>query len=362
MGHGGSLMMGKVGNSPFNFGMFFNWKSPGVDLNDVGFIRETDQLLPILWGNYQFLEPFSIFRSMRFNGSVWSAWDFSGTHMGLGANIGTHMQFNNFWNFSIGINGQPEQLSTAMLRGGPCFMSPGAIRPYINVTSDSRKKLVFSIMGMRSHGFEGHSQVKGGNLQMTYRPTNNLSISLSPNLTLSKNNLQYITETSYMGDPRYIFASIDQRVLGLSLRLNLNITPEFTIQYWGQPFIATGSYEDYKMITDPQAEDYYDRFYVFSGSEIQYFDDDNCCYVDENQDTNPDYCIDYPDFNFKEFKSNLVARWEFRPGSIVYLVWSQGRSGNDSYGDLQLNRDFGNLYDVHPNNVLLIKFSYRFGL
>ena len=241
-------------------------------------------------------------------------------------------------------------------------MTPGAIRPYLSVRSDSRKKLVFSIMSMGSHGFEGHSRVASGNIQVTYRPINNLSISLSPNITVSKNNLQYVAETSFLGDPRYIFASIDQRVLGLSLRVNLNITPEFTIQYWGQPFIATGSYEDYKMISDPKAEDYSDRFHVFTGNEVQYFDDDNYCYIDENNDASPDYSIDYPDFNFKEFKSNLVARWEFRPGSIVYLVWSQGRSGSDSYGDLQLDRDFSNLYDVQPNNVFLIKFSYRFGL
>jgi len=150
--------------------------------------------------------------------------------------------------------------------------------------------------------------------------------------------------------------------LGLSLRLNLNITPEFTIQYWGQPFIATGSYSDFKMVTDPLAEDYTDRFHTFSGGEIEHFKDDNYCYVDENQDDIPDFYIDYPDFNLKEFKSNLVARWEFRPGSIVYLVWSQGRSGYDSYGDLRFGRDFSDLYEEHPNNIFLVKFSYRFGL
>ena len=116
------------------------------------------------------------------------------------------------------------------------------------------------------------------------------------------------------------------------------------------------------MATDPLADEYSDRFHVFNDDEIEHFRDDGYCSVDENQDGVPDFYISYPDFNFKEFKSNLVARWEFRPGSIVYLVWSQGRSGSDSYGDLQLNRDFSDLYDVHPNNVLLVKFSYRFGL
>ena len=362
MGHGGSMMVGKVGNSPLNFGVFFNWKSPGIELNDVGFIRDSDQLLPIAWGSYQFLEPFSIFRALRFNGSFWSAWDFSGTFMGTGANIGTHMQFTNFWNLSMGMNGQPEQLSTSMLRGGPSFMTPGRLNPYISITTDSRKKLTLSIMGMGSFVNEGHSVTKGGNIDITYRPINNLSITLSPNVMFNESNMQYITETTCMDDPRYIFGAIDQKVMGMSLRLNLNITPEFTIQYWGQPFIATGSYSDFKMVTDPLANEYSDRFHTFSGAEIVHFADEDYCYVDENMDDNPDFYIDYPDFNFKEFKSNLVARWEFRPGSIIYLVWSQGRSGYDTYGDLSFGRDFSDLYNEHPNNVFLVKFSYRFGL
>ncbi len=362
MGHGGSIMLGKIGNSPLNFGMFFNWKSPGIELNDVGFIRNTDQLFPIFWASYQFLKPFSVFRSLRFNSSLWSSWDFSGTHMGVGGNFGANMQFTNFWNLSSGINGQPSSLSTGMLRGGPGFMVPGSVRPYISVRTDGRKKLVFGLTGMASTSFEGHSQTKGGNLSITYRPVDNLSISLIPNIMLEKSNLQYVTETSCDGDPRYIFGAIDQKVVGMSLRLNLNITPEFTIQYWGQPFFATGSYSDLKMATDYLADEYSDRFHVFSDNEIEHFRDDGYCSVDENLDGIPDFYIDYPDFNFKEFKSNLVARWEFRPGSIVYLVWSQGRSGYDSYGDLQLNRDFSDLYDVNPNNVLLVKFSYRFGL
>ncbi len=362
MGHGGSVFIGKVGNSPLNFGMFFNWKSPGIELNDVGFIRNTDQLLPIVWGSYQFLEPFSIFRSLRFNSSAWSDWDFSGTHMGIGANLGANMQFTNYWSLSVGVNGQPASLSTGMLRGGPSFMVPGSVHPYVSIKTDGRKKLVFELSGMGSVMLEGHSQTEGANLDITYRPIDNLSISLAPNIMFEKNNLQYISETDYHGDPRYIFGAINQKVVGMSLRLNLNITPEFTIQYWGQPFFATGSYSDLKMITDPLAENYTDRYHVFTDGQIEHFKDDGYCLIDENLDDIPDFSIDYPDFNFKEFKSNLVARWEFRPGSIVYLVWSQGRSGSDSYGDFQLNRDFSDLYDVHPNNVLLVKFSYRFGL
>jgi hypothetical protein len=84
--------------------------------------------------------------------------------------------------------------------------------------------------------------------------------------------------------------------------------------------------------------------------------------VDENRDHVTDYRVNYPDFNVKEFKSNLVLRWEYRPGSAFYLVWSEGRSGSDPYGDFQFSRDFKSLTDIKPKDILLVKFSYRFGL
>ena len=174
--------------------------------------------------------------------------------------------------------------------------------------------------------------------------------------------MQYITQTTYGTENRYVFGSINQKVLGVSLRINLTLTPTLTIQYWGQPFIASGLFSDLKYITDPMAASYQDRFHVYDADQLACYKDDGYCDVDENRDKTTDYTIGYPDFNVKEFKSNLVMRWEYRPGSVVFLVWSQGRSGFDPYGDFSLNRDFKNLTDIKPRDILLIKFSYRFGL
>lgn len=361
-GNGGSLMFGKVGNSHWNFGGFLNWKSPGVELNDVGFIRNTDQILPILFASYQFFEPFSIFRTLRFNSSYWSAFDFSGKNMGFGANLNGNAQFTNYWSASLGLNGETEALSTGMLRGGPAFRAPASFAPFFHLNSDSRKKLVVELNGFAPMSFNGHSQTMGTNLEFTYRPFNMLALSLEPNITWNKSNLQYIEENSFQGDPRYIFGSIDQRVIGMSLRVNLTISPDFTVQYWGQPFIATGSYSNIKMITDPLADSYEDRYHVYTDQEITCYSEDDYCEIDENRDGVVDYTVGYPEFNFKEFKSNLVARWEYRPGSVLYLVWSQGRQGYNAYGDMDINRDFRDLYQVFPHNVFLVKFSYRFGL
>jgi hypothetical protein len=174
--------------------------------------------------------------------------------------------------------------------------------------------------------------------------------------------MQYVTEQYFNDEERYIFAGINQKVLGMSLRLNLSLTPNLTIQYWGQPFIAAGKYSDFNRITNNLADDYTDRFHTFSGDEITYYKDYDYYAIDEDLDSEEDYFWEDPDFNVKEFRSNLVARWEYIPGSTVFLVWSQSRDGSDPTGDFSLNKDIGDLLDITPYNVFLVKFSYRFGL
>jgi hypothetical protein len=145
--------------------------------------------------------------------------------------------------------------------------------------------------------------------------------------------------------------------------VNLNLSPNLTFQYWGQPFVATGRYYDHKQITNPVAGTYNDRFLTYSPDQIG--SDAEEYFIDENTDGTTDYSFDKSDFNVREFLSNLVVRWEYNPGSSVYLVWSQTRSSSADSGKLDIFNDLGDLFDTgdnKPHNVFLIKFSYRFGL
>jgi hypothetical protein len=144
--------------------------------------------------------------------------------------------------------------------------------------------------------------------------------------------------------------------------LNYSISPELSIQYYGQPFISAGAYSEYKRVTEPRAQNYYDRFHQFTSDEISADDENQLYLIDENQDGATDYVIEYPDFNFKQFRSNLVIRWEYRPGSLLYLVWSQDLTAEDEYGDFSLKRDIRDLFQATPDNVYLIKLNYWFSL
>ncbi|HOW10886.1 MAG TPA: DUF5916 domain-containing protein, partial [Bacteroidales bacterium] len=212
-------------------------------------------------------------------------------------------------------------------------------------------------------GFENYSRNNYTEIDLSYKPINALRITLSPGFSKSFSELQYVTQTSNNGSDRYIFASIDRKTLNASLRLNFNVSPDLTIQYWGQPFVATGRYYDYKYILDPVAEKYHDRFHTYTNQEITTLSES--FNIDENRDGVIDYSFDRNDFNVQEFLSNLVVRWEYSPGSSVYLVWSQTRSGFNNSGTMDYLNDMGDLFNHSlnvPHNIFLVKFSYRFGL
>ncbi|MCX6223934.1 MAG: DUF5916 domain-containing protein, partial [Bacteroidia bacterium] len=332
-GNGGTLFFGKLGNSPLQWGWFLSWKTPGVELNDVGYMRSADNIMPIFWAGYRFTKPFGIFRSISMNTDQWTTFDFGLNYQGYGGDFSVNASLTNLWICGAGLTWNTPSIETSLLRGGPAFKTPGRIQPFVSIGTDERKKLSLKIAGYGYRASEGDGSMKGMELSLNYKPINALSVSLSPSFTSSYSNLQYIEQTAYGSADRYVFGSINQKVLGMSLRINLTLTPTLTIQYWGQPFMASGLFSDLKYVTDPMAAQYSDRFHVYTPEQLICHQAEGYCDVDENLDKVIDYTVGYPDFNVKEFKSNLVVRWEYRPGSAIFLVWSQGRSGYDPYGD-----------------------------
>jgi hypothetical protein len=171
-----------------------------------------------------------------------------------------------------------------------------------------------------------------------------------------------VTTLDLTSGEKYILARINQKTLSLTTRLNLSLTPDLSIQFYGQPFISAGKYSAFKPITDSRAEKYEDRFHLLTESEIDYDSVAEEYNVDENLDGVVDYAFENPDFNFLQFRMNLVVRWEYIPGSSLYLVWSQGRTGDSSVGDFSFREGMRDLFRVHPHNVFLVKFSYCFQL
>ncbi|MFH1941940.1 MAG: DUF5916 domain-containing protein, partial [bacterium] len=360
-GHGGSFFFGKSGSGHINFVVGSSWRSPGLELNDMGYVRQSDLIMEFAWAQYRLWEPFSIFRSFNINLNQWRGWNFSGENTFDGGNTNMNMQFKNYWEFGMGIGLNAEGLSQSSLRGGPALVYPGRVNNWFSIETDSRKPFQVELDGSNSWSRDGFSHSHSIRPEITWRPMNAFSLSLNPFYSINKDDLQYV-ETIEDGENRYIFGRIDQKTLGLVMRFTYNITPSLTIQYYGQPFVSAGKYSHLKRITEPRAKAYGDRFHTYAGNEIQYDVNDEEYRIDEDLDGTVDYAVGNPDFNFRQFRSNLVIRWEYTPGSTLFLVWSQGRTGFESMGDFSFRNDMRNLFEVYPHDVFLIKLSRWFSL
>jgi hypothetical protein len=362
-GHGGNFNFGKLGKGHFRYLAGLTWRSPGLELNDMGYMRQADLAMGFIWIGYRYLKPFAIFRRINVNANQWGGFDFSGQRNFAGGNINVSTQLKNYYSFNISVNMQGDALSKSMLRGGPSLRIPGGISYYTSLSTDSRKNLRFNIGGSIFTGKVDNRNSKSLFFGATYRPSDALSFSVAPTISIYDSRLQYVDTVDYNGENRYLLAAINQKTVGITLRMNFSITPDLSIQFYGQPFISAGKYGNFKQVTDPRAHMFNDRYSLFAADEISYDGAANEYRVDENRDGATDYRVNNPNFNFLQFQANLVVRWEFKPGSSVYVVWSQGRTGYfEESGNFALAHDMQQLFDVHPHNVFLIKFSHRFGL
>ena len=176
-------------------------------------------------------------------------------------------------------------------------------------------------------------------------------------------DFQYVDEIYSGGKSNYLLARINSKTISLSMRINYNITPDLSIEYWGQPFIASGKYSRFKSVVQPKSSNYIDRFKLFNNQDITLNSNTNFYSVDEDSDGTGNYSFENPDFNVNEFLSNMVLRWEYIPGSVLFLVWSQNRSFESVKGEFDFSHNLSNLYSFEkPSNVFLVKLSYRFGL
>lgn len=361
-GHGGSVSIGRSGNSPWDLGISGTWRSPGLELNDLGFLRRADIFMQNAWIGYESNRTRGIFREYNVYLNQWQGLNFGRDREFMGGALNLGGEFTNYWdawmNLEFGANG----LSASSLRGGPSIKIPGEFSYNIDVDTDGRKPVSFGFGGNVYRAFEQAGYSNEVYFSLRYRPNNAMRIRISPFYDVDMNELQYVGTESFGDDDRYLLGRIDQKTLGISIRLNYSITNNMSIQYYGQPFISAGHYTGFKRVTDPRADRYGDRFERLSDGALTYDEADEAYRVDENLDGRSDYSFDNPDFNFRQFRSNLVLRWEYTPGSTLFLVWAQQRSGSGGSGEFAARRDLGDLFDTYPSNIFLLKFNYWFSL
>jgi hypothetical protein len=357
-GYGGTVEFGKAGTGNWQYLSYLTLRSPGLDFNDAGYLKQADEIQHLFWLRYRKYKPFGVFRWASVNFTEYITWDFGWENTNKGIDLNANGQFKNYYTAGAGFNYAGSTLARGELWGGPALLLPPVANVSAYAETDSREKLMFRVSTSHYFGQQGYSNSHKYTLEITYKPINTLYFSLIPQFTTGFSQIQYVDASTFNNEPRYIMASLSKKIFDLSLRVNVSITPELSIQYYAQPYIFAGKYIDYKRITDPKAVELTDRYYKFSNTEISYNATWNAYMIDENNDGEADYGFYKPDFHFLQFKSNMVFRWEYKTGSSLYLVWSQGRTNMEDGGENVFGKYIDDLWGTHPRNDFMLKISY----
>lgn len=357
-GTGGKLQFGKQGGGNWRYYIGGHWKSPQLELNDIGFLRQADRITQYAGVTRLFVKPTSWYRRANIGIEQFSTYDFEGNYNRMQTELQGNINYKNNWWSEGGFAYKPRIYSNTVLRGGPRWRWSDEHFFYLFSGTNQSKKLSGTLGYVYSQAQQNNFSLRRYVVRLNYQPINALSLALSTEYESNPNKTQYVTQEDFVGTTRYITSKIDQETLSATLRVNYNFNPNLTLQYYGQPFIATGSYSDFNYVNNPIANDLDERVTLYNDNQISF--EDETYSVDENLDGKTDYSFGDPNFSYVQFRSNLVLRWEYIPGSEVFFVWSQGVT---TFGDPM--NDLGTIIDQQlinqkPENTFLIKATYRF--
>ncbi|CAN5413732.1 hypothetical protein BH09GEM1_BH09GEM1_35530 [soil metagenome] len=335
----------KFGGDITRFQTVYQRFGPGFESNDLGYQQRADEQVFRNWFALQFNTPTAIYQRANFNFNGYGDWTTEGLMLGNGWNHNNHIQWKNFWWTHVGfnLNGYTPSYDDRAARGGPAIRRSPSQSMWAGIQSDSRNKLTASVWFNGAKGDEGRSFSGNVSPELDVRLSSRFSTSLGISYGRNGDAWQYYgTYGSVNSDTtHYTFARLDQTTMSVNTRLNFTATPNLSFQAYVAPFATNGTYADWKEIANARADRFADRFKRYKGAG-EVFDG----------------------FNYRQFNSNAVMRYEYRPGSTLFVVWQQGRNNNVSPGDLDYNpnysfrRDYGSPLRDHPNNTFLVKWSY----
>ncbi|MEO6222254.1 MAG: DUF5916 domain-containing protein, partial [Vicinamibacterales bacterium] len=330
-GHAGSVSFNKIAGQRTRFNAYANYKSPGFDINDLGFHQRADEMNQGVWFQIREHTPGRIVRDFSINFNQWTGWNRGGDLRFWGGNVNAHWVFTNNWTFSSGLNYNGQGFADRLTRGGPGGYTNASLGQWMSAQTDDRRRMFLNLNG--SWFKDGHDAWQADlSPQLTLRPSASLLLSAGFGFNRNHSQSQWVTNLTQADRTHYVFAKLNQTTVRLTARVNYTITPTLSLQVYAQPFVSAGDYSGFKELIDGRSKSYEDRYQRFAYGAS-------------------------PDFNIRSFRTTNVLRWEYRPGSTLFAVWQQGRDGFSSLGEFQFGRNFGGLFDAPATNTFLVKFS-----
>jgi hypothetical protein len=349
LGNAQRITFSKFGGGVTRFQTVYQRVSPEFEINDLGFLARADEQLFRNWFSFNLSKPKYFYRQAFLNFNGWGNWTAEGLPTSAGLNYNWHIQLQSFWWVHLGANVSNYGFATYTdrdARGGPAIRRSGAWDQWGGLETDNRKRISGTFFGGRYFSDGGRSDGWWLEPSVSYRSSSRFSASLGALYEKSWDDNQWVQNITDVRGTHYTFARLAQHTVSLTSRMNFTISPKLSLQFYGQPFISTGAFTNWRELDRPRAKEYDDRYKPFAKL------DDPATTANES--------LDPPGgFNFKQFRSNSVVRWEYRPGSTIFFVWQQGRDHSaDGASEFRAERDYRNLFEAHPDNTFLVKASF----
>ena len=321
----------------------FRMLSPDLEINDLGFLRRANMME---W-NYDLTvrkeKPFSIFREATLGLFGWQSWNYDRVHISGYVELWTNARFKNYWGYDLWVGRILETFSdNDVRRGGTLIKQPAGWWIYTGLSTDDRKMVQLQLNPVFAWNDDRHSYDYNVDLSLRIRPASNIELSIGPSYTYQVKDAQWVDliEKEINGETlrHYVYGELISRTLDFTTRANISFTPTLSLQFYVQPFITIGDYTNFKELVEPKS-------YQFKPYPLS-----------ENRD-----------FHLRSLRGNTVLRWEFRPGSTLFLVWSQSREADLTHvGEADL--DFRPLHRLRTSftdagsNIFLVKCRYWFAM
>ncbi|MBD3349260.1 MAG: hypothetical protein GF400_08725 [Candidatus Eisenbacteria bacterium] len=349
------------------------WETDKLDLNDAGFLHSNDEIGARCWMGYthESTDDSPLIRQANVNVNAWrdwlyagnagydiesgeEVWSYSSGHpTSVGGNTNAWMQFNSFWTAWFGVGADPYCSNKYLTRTydgerGPLMETPGGYFGWWGVRTDGRKDFVFELNGNLNRNDAGGTTDRVG-VEVDWTPTTSVGLSMEAGYNKTHAMAGFIGNFASpgegVGSVSYVFAELDRRTIDLTLRADVLFSRDLSLQLYAQPYLTVGEYSNPKRLAEPDS-------YEFEDPEgIADFD--------------PGSIGDY-DFEYTSVNVNAVLRWEYRPGSTLYVVWKQGRaayeSGSSHGPGFSPQFSARELFDNEPENTFLVKLTYWFSV
>jgi hypothetical protein len=323
----------------FTYGGSYERLSLGFETNDIGFLSRADEQIANFYAQLQSNQPRAFWRNATAQFFQYNQFTASGLPTTNFTEVYVSTEFKNRMTFSADM--WADNISPAYCdrcaRGGPAVRASPDANILINIGADPRQSVVPTFAAIYTVGDDGNSTLWRVRPYVTVQPRSNLSWELGTRYQRNRSDTQWFDTFGVIGSDttHYVFAHLDQELLSFTSRFNYTATTTMSLQMYAEPFLTTGRYFRVRELANPRAAAYADRYKPYIAP------------------------TDAASFNIKQLHASAVARWEYRPGSTVFFVWTQGRDQEDrNLGTLAPSRDFRDLFGERPDNTFLVKASY----